>query len=216
MGFKRFKVNRVIRNFIIADLVLLSGWGLIDPIFAVFIKEKIEGATIVTIGVAAAVYWLVKSALQMPIAITLDKIKGEKDEYMVLILGLALSGLAGFGFVLIDQIWQLYVVRVIQAFAFALYIPAWYSIFSRHLDKEHRSFEFALDSTMVGVAAGITGLFSGILVNYFGFVIVFILASIASLLAAGVIFVVPEIVFPDHKRNTDAIAGDHTPKGINK
>lgn len=214
--FRRFKINTVIKYFIIADLALLSGWGLVDPIFAIFVKERIIGATNITIGIAAAVYWLTKSLLQMPVAVALDKIKGEKDDYMILILGLALSGLAGFAFVLVNQIWQLYAVRIIQAVAFALYVPSWYSIFSRHLDKDHRSFEFSLDSTVVGVAAGIAGLFGGILVEYFGFVIVFVLAAIASLVAAGIIFVVPDIIFPNHRRGEGGMVGDHTPKGINK
>ncbi len=214
-NFRRFKINPVIRAFIIADLALLSGWGLVDPIFAVFVKDRIEGATVVTIGIAAAIYWIVKSLLQIPVATMLDRIRGERDDYMILILGLALSGVSGFGFVLVDQIWQLYLVRVIQALAFALYIPAWYSIFSRHLDKDHRSFEFSLDSTVTGLMAGMAGLLSGFLVQWFGFVIVFILAAIASLASAGIILMVPEIIYPHHRR-ADHVVGDHTPKGINK
>lgn len=213
--FRHLKINSVIKQLIWADLALLSGWGLVEPVFAIFILEKIQGATIVTVGIAAAIYWLVKSVLQMPISLLLDKIQGEKDDYMVLVLGLVLSGLSAFSLVLVDQIWQLYLMKFIQAIGFALYIPSWYSIFSRHLDKEHRSFEFSLNSTTIGIAAGIMGLLSGIFVKLFGFTLIFVIASVFSLVAAAIIFFVPEIVFPHHSPKK-YIMGDHTAKDINK
>ena len=95
---RSIRVNTIIRHFILADLALLAGWGLIEPVFAVFILDRIEGATVITIGIAAAIYWLTKSILQVPIAVMLDKNTGEKDEYMVLIFGLALAGLTAFSF----------------------------------------------------------------------------------------------------------------------
>ena len=183
---RSIRVNTIIRHFILADLALLAGWGLIEPVFAVFILDRIEGATMITIGIAAAVYWLTKSILQVPIAMMLDKRPGEKDEYMVLIFGLALAGLTAFSFALIDQIWQLYLVKVIHAVAFALYIPSWYSLFANHLDKGHRSLEFSLDSTAIGIAAGITGLLGSILVTAFGFVVVFIIFIYYLLIFFGV------------------------------
>lgn len=228
MGFLN-RINLIIRSFIWADLALLAGWGLIEPLFAIFILERIAGATVVTIGIAAAIYWLVKSALQVPIAVMLDKTDGEKDEYWVLIFGLLLAGLTAISFALIDQIWQLYLVKVLHATAFAFYIPSWYSIFSNHLDKGHRSLEFSLDSTAIGIAAGITGFLGSILVKYFGFITIFIIAGVMCFIAASVIFFSPEMVHPTShtrsrsrviRRRSDrgrsALLGDHTPKNINK
>ena len=233
--FRQIKVNEIIRHFIWADLALLAGWGLIEPVFAIFILERIAGATLITIGIAAAIYWIVKSALQVPIALMLDKTDGEKDDYYVLIFGLCLAGLTAFGFALINEIWQLYLVKVLHAAAFALYIPALYSIFSNHLDKGHRSREFSLDSTAIGIAAGINGFFGSILVKYFGFVTIFIIAGVMCLISASIIFFSPEMIYPNshtdgsvklggrrrvklswRRRRGGAILGDHTPKNINK
>ena len=108
-------------------------------------------------------------------------------------------------------------MKVIHAVAFALYIPSWYSLFANHLDKGHRSLEFSLDSTAIGIAAGITGLLGSILVTAFGFVVIFIIAAIMSFIAASIIFYSPEMIFPRHRRHADgALLGDHTPKNINR
>lgn len=210
------RINPIIRRFIIADLILFAGWGLVDPIFAIFILDKIEGATLITLGVVAAVYWFVKSLIQIPVAIALDKTPTEKDDYMVLVAALVLAGIASFAFTTINQIWQLYLVQLVKAVAFALYLPSFYSIFSGHLDKDHRSLEFSLDSTSVGIAAGTAGLISGVLAKYFGFTMVFIVVAILCFLAAGVIFSSPELVFPHRRRPLHLGVGNHTPKNINK
>lgn len=211
------KINKVVQKLIWADLILISGWSLIDPVFSIFIVNRIQGATIVTVGFAAAIFWFTKSILQMPVAFVLDRIKGEKDDYLVFVLGLALSSIAAFSLALSTQVWQLYLMKLIQALAFALYIPSWYSLFSRHIDKEHQSFEFSLDSTVTGITAGVMGLLSGVLVNWFGFVTLFFIAAVLSLLAAVVIFLVPEIALPNHlSKRGEFMVGDHTPKSINK
>ena len=207
-----FKGGRFVRLFVLADLALLAGWGLINPIFALFIIDEIQGATVVTVGLAAAVYWIIKGAIQIPIANFLDKTSGEKDDFLVLVTGLVLASLSAFSFALVSEIWQLYAVQVIHAIAFGMYVPSWSGMFSRHLDKKHEALDWSLDSTAMSFAAGITGLLSGVIVKLFGFVMVFVLGGIFSLLSAIVIFFVPHIIFPQRKgRRGRVMIRDHKP-----
>jgi len=207
------KLNRIVRYFILADLALLSGWGLVSPVFSIFIIEKILGATLISVGIAAAIYWLIKSALQIPIAVFLDRTPSEKDDYLFLIAGLILVSFSAFSFMIIDKVWQLYSVQLIHAIGFAFYIPAWSGIFSRHLDKKHYALDWSLDSAAIGVASGVTALFSGLLVTWFGFNAVFVSAGLLSLVAALVIFSLPDFIFP-HRRPVKTLIRDHTPANI--
>lgn len=38
-------LNKVIRILIASDFLLQSGWGLVGPIFAIFLTQQIEEAT---------------------------------------------------------------------------------------------------------------------------------------------------------------------------
>lgn len=207
------KVGRVVKYLVLSDLFLLLGWGFIDPIFSVFIVERIAGATLITVGVAAALYWILKSILQMPIANYLDKTLGEKDDFTALVGGLLLAGFSALSFAWIDNTWELYVVQCVHAVAFALYVPAWSSIFSRHLDKDRISFDWSLDSTVAGVAAGISGLLAGIIAAAWGFVAVFVLAGIFSLVAAFVLMAAPDLVLPKANKSVSQ-REDHTPSNL--
>src|SRR3989338_2460360 len=127
-------LNRVVRYFIIGDFIMWSGWGLLDPLFSIFVIEKISGATLVSIGLLAAIYWVGKGILQIPISLFLDKTDGERDDFYALIFGLMIMSVGAFSLILANTIWQIYLIQSIKAVGFALYIPAWSAIFSRHLD----------------------------------------------------------------------------------
>ena len=204
------KINRWIKYLIFADLALLMGWGLIGPIFSIFVIEKVQGATLITVGAAASIYWILKSLLQLPIANFLDKKPGEKDDFYALIIGLFIASLAAFSFGLINKVWQLYLVQIIQAIGFALYVPSWSSLFSRHLDKERVSFDWSLDSTVAGLAAGVSGFLGGIAAKLFGFQSVFIAAAILTLASAFILLLAPELVLP-RKTITDPLVQGRAP-----
>lgn len=217
MNIFHIRFNAVVKRFVWADLVWLSGWGLLAPIFAVFVLQQIPGATVVTVGTAAAVYWILKSLIQIPVAIAIDRTSSERDDYLVLVVSLMLAGLTSFSYILVHTVWQLYLVEVLHAVSFALYIPAWNGIFTRHLDPKHRALEFALDSGAVGIATGIAGLLGSIVMQAFGFQIIFIITAVLSFAAAIIIFNSPSIVFPRHRKSRgDSSAADHTPRNLGK
>ncbi len=208
------KVGRVVKYFILADLIVIAGWGFMEPVFSVYIIRSIAGATLATVGISAAIYWLLKSALQIPIANHLDKNSGESDDFHFLIAGLFISALAAFSFILIDKPWELYLVQVVHAVAFALYVPSWSGIFSRHLDKNRMAFDWSLDSTAVGLSMGVSVLLGGILANSFGFAGVFIAAAVFSMTAALVLIMAPELILPRKNPEAPVVIKDHTPLNI--
>ncbi len=208
------KVGRVVKYFILVDFALLAGWGLIDPLFGVFIKDHVRGATLVTIGIVAAIYWLLKSALQIPLAKYLDRTAGEKDDFYALIVGLLIVSFSAVLFGFVREIWQLYAVQILKAVGFACYAATWPAIFSRHLDKDKISFDWALDSTAVGISAGISGFVGGALAQGLGFTAVFIAGGVFTFISALILLAVPDLVLPPKVGGAPPLVRDHTPGNI--
>jgi len=199
------KVSRIVKIFVLAQVMLISGWSLIVPIFAVFVLDRIVGATLVTVGIVSAIYFVLKSLIQIPIANYLDKTPGEKDDFYAVITGAILAAASAFAFILVKEIWQLYIVEALHAIAFGIYVPAWAGMFSRHHDKDHDSLDWSLQSTAAGIGAGITGVIGGILAQSFGFDIVFVLVAIFSLITAFTLLSVPKLIFPKGRRRAREI-----------
>lgn len=190
------QINRIIKFFIICDLFMWAGWGFIDPLFSIFVLKNIGGATIISIGILAAIYWVTKSILQIPISIFLDQYDGEKDDFYALIFGLMIISLSSFSFMITQTINQVYFVQFIKAIGFSMYIPAWSSIFSRHLDRDHTAFEWAISSSSVGLGIGAAGFIGSSIANFAGFNFVFLLTGLMALIGAGVLIFVPELILP--------------------
>ncbi|MFA4999264.1 MAG: MFS transporter [Parcubacteria group bacterium] len=212
---KYFASNKLVRNFIFADLMLFGGWGLVSPIMAVFVVREIDGASLVTVGILAGIYWAVRSAIQLPMAILIDKSESERDDLYLLIVGLLLISASAFWLKFVDNVPKLYVFQVIYALGFAFYAASWAGIFSRHIEKNKAAISWSLDHTFLGIATGITGFAGGYLADRFGFDVIFVAVGVASLLSAIIVFIVPDVMFPG-KRKTAIPIMDHSPKTVIK
>ena len=192
-------VNRVVKFFVFADLLLFAGWGVVNPIFSIFIIDEIVGATLPTVGIASALYWFARSITQPSLARMLDKREGEKDDLYVLIAGLLGMSLFAFIFTLISTIPQLYILQFVHGVAVGAYSDSWSAIFSRHLDKKRFAFDWSLDRSAISIATAITGLSGGFLASAFGFDVTFVIAGVFTFISAIVIFTVPSLVLPSIK-----------------
>ncbi len=194
------KVNKVIRAYIYWDFFINSAWGLLGPVFAIFVLQNIavnnvaQGAVIV--GFASLFYWITKSILQLPIGNYLDKNHGEIDDFWFFVIGTLITGIVPFGFLLATQAWHIYLLEIFHAIGMAMVIPSSYAIFIRHTDKGREAYESGLDSTLMGVGAGITGAIGGIMAGYVGFEWIFILTGVFSLVSVIFVFLVRGDMLP--------------------
>lgn len=211
---ENLKVSKVIKYFLITDMLFLGGWGLIGPVFGVFVLDYVPRSTLFTIGAVSALYWIVKSIVQIPVSIYLDTHTGEKDDFYALVFSLALAGFAAMAFLLVKDVAGLFAVQILHAIAMGFYTPSWSAIYARHLDKDHYSFDWSLDSTLLGLSYAATALIGGGISAAFGFQAVFILVSVFSFGSAFVLFSVPHLIFPKTTSDEKAFFRDHTPHTI--
>lgn len=180
-------INKVIWILIISSFLINAGFGLIHPVFAVFIIQEIPGGTLSVIGIATAVFWMAKAVFQIPIARYLDKTPGEKDDVMALIIGHILVGIAAFLYLLVETPMHIYMVEFVFALGAGISVPAHFGIFTRHIDHLRESFEWSINSSLsLGIGTGIAGALGGIIANEFGFDIVFMSAGIFAI-ASGLV-----------------------------
>ena len=193
-------VNRVMRAYIYWDLVINSAWGLLGPVFAIFLLEKIaignvaEGAKIA--GFATLFYWLTKAVLQIPIGHYLDKNHGEIDDFWFYVIGVIITGAVPFGFLFSYLPWHIYVLQIVHAVGMSMVITSSYAIFIRNVDKGREAYESSLDSTLLGVGAGFAGAIGGIMAGYIGFQLIFILTGTFTLVSVLFIFLVRKDMSP--------------------
>jgi len=199
--FKLFNLNRVIRILITSDFLLQSGWGLVGPIFAIFLTGQIQGGNLKMVGFVAAVYWITKSIVQPFFARRLDKNVGEKDDLFFLVFGMFVANLIPLGYVFSFLPWHIYALEFLRGLAMAWVVPSWSAIFTRHIDKGREAFSWSIESTGIGFAAGIAGAVGGWMASVLGFKIIFLLVSFFGLISSSLLLAIQPYIFPrDHFR----------------
>jgi len=175
-------VNKVVRILVLGDIMFFSAFGLIGPIFAIFITNQIVGATVATAGFAATINLLARALLQMPVARYIDRRKGEKDDFIFMVAGSTLISIVPFAYFFVSTPLHLYLAQVVLGIGGALANPGWYAIFTRHIDKNKEGTEWTLENVGVGLAAAGTAAIGGVLAQHFGFHNLFLIVGIVSLL----------------------------------
>jgi MFS family permease len=144
-------INPVIRFLIVSDTVITGGTGLLVPIFALFIEDKIFGGDPAVIGLAAAIYLFTKSLLQIPIAHLIDRIKGESDDYWILVVFTLVIAVMPLLYLMIDTPMQLYAVQFVLGLATAFTFPTYMALFTRHIDKDKEGTEWGVYFTLTDI-----------------------------------------------------------------
>jgi len=192
-------INKVIKVLIFSDFYLSLAWGLIGPIFAIFLTRQIQGGNLRMVGFVAATYWIIKSVVQPFIAKHLDKNHGEKDDFLFLVVGMFISNLIPVGYIFSTLPWHIFVLESIRGLAMACVVPTWSAIFTRHIDKGKEAFSWSIESTGIGLAAGFAGAFGAWLASVLGFRVVFLLVSLFGLLSSSILLIIRHHIFPkDH------------------
>ena len=176
--------NSVIRWLIISDLIVIGSYGLLAPIFAVFITDYIPGANIQVAGIAVTIFLITKSLAQIPIATVIDKIKGEKDDFWIVFVGSIAMSLIPLFYIFVRTVPQLYLIQAIYGVVTAATFPAYMAIFHRHLDKDKEGTELGVYYTLTDIGSAATGAIGGSLAYYLGFTWVFILVVVFNLLGS--------------------------------
>ena len=185
-----FNINKILKVLVASDVIIFSGWGLMSPIFAVFVTEQIPGASLVTVGIAEAIYLATKSILQIPIGMKIDETKGEKIDFWLAFLGSMLSGIAILLYIFAKTPLHIYLIEFLFGVAGAITYPAWMGLFSRNLEQGRESFIWGLHSTTTELSWAITAALGGYVAEKFGFGSLFLTAGLLALLGSFVLFVV--------------------------
>ena len=174
-------VNKIIRILFLGDIMFFSAFGLIGPIFAIFVTNQIAGATIATVGFAATINLLTKALAQMPVARYIDRHKGEKDDFFFMVVGSTLISIVPFIYLFIETPLHLYMAQVILGIGGALTNPGWFAIFTRHIDKGKEGTEWTLENVGIGLVSAGAAALGGIMAERLGFSNLFLIVGILSL-----------------------------------
>lgn len=177
-------INRIIRLLIISDTVLMGAAGLLGPIFALFITDFIKGGNEAVAGLAAGIYLLTKSVLQIPIANFIDRVRGEKDDFWLMFVFTLFIAFIPLLYLVIDTPIELYIVQFLLGFFTAFTFPTYMAIFTRHIDKEKEGTEWGVYFTLTDLTGAALAAVGGYIAVSEGFPALIVAVVVISVIGA--------------------------------
>lgn len=181
-------LNRIIKFLTLSDFAIMTGFSFIAPIFAVYILGNIKGGTLETVGIATSIQVFAKAMLEYPIARSLDKKRGDMDEFYCMLFGSLLMCLVPLLYLMIKTPAELYSVQFIYGIATAMAYPSWMSLFTRHAEKEREGSQWAFYATIIGIGTAISAALGGIIGEKYGFEIIFRIVFVMAVLGTISLF----------------------------
>jgi len=168
-------MNRTMKLLMLSDIFVLTGFGLIQPILALYINDGgVTGGSMLTAGLASALFLFTKSLVQVPFGKYIDRRSG-KTRW--LILGTLLMASVPVIYVTAHSIYQVYLAEMIYGLGSGLAYPTWLGLWSANLDKGRESFQWSVYSTSTGLGTAATGAAGAAVASLVGFSATFFLAG---------------------------------------
>ncbi len=177
-------MNRTLKLLMFSDVFVLSGYGLIAPILAIFIKDNLVGGTILAAGIASGIFLITHSLLQIWFAYIFNP----KDRLWMLRIGTVLIALVPFGYIFSTNIYHIYIIQFIYGVGASFAYPSWASLFTANLEKGKRGLQWSVYSSSVGIGTAITAAIGAWLAEKTSFKLVFALTGILAMFGLMILF----------------------------
>jgi len=193
-------MNRTLKLLIFSDIFVLTGFGLISPIMAIFINKNIIGGTIAAVGIASMITILIRCTMQLIFAY----VAKPSHRYAMIIAGTILIASVPFIYILAHTIGTIYIAAAVNGLGAGLCNPAWFSIFAANLDKKQSGWEWSIYSSSVGFGTAAAALAGSQLAMRFGFTPIFITVGIFAIVGCFILLGLFRKELKNHIRTVEA------------
>jgi MFS family permease len=203
MMLKRYfqKINKVVILLTLSDVFAWGPFLIITAISAVYLASKLGENVVEIVGIGTSIYFVTRALFQVPIGLLTDKLKSDKDEIFILILGVLLMGLPYIFYPQISNPIHYYILQFIFGMGVSLNVTNWRKLFATNVDSGREGIQYATYETIMSIATAILSTLIGLVASlgeiYFDIVIV----SAGIVMMLGSIWII--LIYKVKKRKTN-------------
>jgi len=194
------KLNKVVILLTLSDIFAWGPFLIITAISAVYLSHRLGEDIVQFVGIGTAIYFLTRSILQMPIGLLTDKIKRDRDEILILSIGVILMGLPYVFYPQITEPWHYYVLQFIFGMGVSLNLTSWRKLFATNVDKGREGFQYAAYETAISIATALLSTLIGSIASLGDVYFDLVMISAGVVMMLGSIWII--LIYKVEKRKT--------------
>lgn len=188
-----FKVDSIIKAFIMAEMFLWSAWHAVAPIIAIFAANLPTG-NIQTAATAYSVHLISRIVFELSSGRMLMGSR-ENKKFLLTILGILILTGGYLLFMISTSVIMFYIAYAVSGVGIGIASPAKNSLFATHLDKDKEAMEWGLLDGVVFFCMAIAATTGGLIADYYGFKFLFGLSA-----AINTVSILPYLLYIKRKK----------------
>lgn len=164
--FKNLKgFNRVVIYLSLSDVFSWGSFTVISILSGIYLSKKLGTDTLKFLGVGTSIYFFTRALFQIPIGLVTDKFKHDKDEILILFIGVLLMGLPYMFYPYITSEYHYYILQFIFGLGVSLNVTNWRKLFAFNIDKGKEGIQYGIYELIMSVCAGLLSILAGNIAN---------------------------------------------------
>ncbi len=194
--------NRVILYLSLSDVFSWGSFTVISILSGIYLSDKLGIDTLKFLGIGTSIYFFTRASFQIPIGLITDKYKKDRDEILILFVGVLLMGLPYIFYPYIETPFQYYILQFIFGLGVSLNVTNWRKLFALNIDGGKEGIQYGIYELIMSVCAGLLSILAGTIANmgdlYFDTVI-----SVAGvLIMLGSVWIILIYKYEERKSNS--------------
>lgn len=166
--------NRTIFLLTLADMFTWGPFLIISALSGLYLSNKLGVDAVKFVGVGTSIYFFTRAAFQIPIGMITDKIKSDRDEILILAIGILLMGLPYTLYPHISIPTHYFILQFIFGLGTSLNVTNWRKLFAMNVDSGIEGLQYGSYETILSISTALLSLLVGVIANlnstYFDFV----------------------------------------------
>lgn len=166
--------NRTIFLLTLADMFTWGPFLIISALSGLYLSNKLGVDAVKFVGVGTSIYFFTRAAFQIPIGMITDKIKSDRDEILILAIGILLMGLPYTLYPHISIPTHYFILQFIFGLGTSLNVTNWRKLFAMNVDSGIEGLQYGSYETVLSISTALLSLLVGVIANlnstYFDFV----------------------------------------------
>lgn len=202
--FKNF--NKVILLLTLSDTFTWGPFIIIANLAGLYLAGRLGQDTVSFVGIGTGIYFLTRALFQMPIGYLTDKLEDDKDEIILLTLGVVLMGLPFLFYPMITEPYHYFVLQFIFGVGVSFNLPNWRKLFALNLDQGKEGFQYGFYETVISISTAIFSALVGYVANLGDFYFDLTMRGVGILMMLAGIWVLLLFTVKNRKSNGGKVA----------
>lgn len=160
--------NKVLIYLTMSDVFSWGPYLIISALSSLYLANKLGENAAEFVGIGIAIYYITRGFLQIPLGALTDKLQRDRDEIILLFIGVLLTGLPFIFYPLINDQYQYYLLQFVFGFGTSLNVTNWRKLFALNIREGREGISYAKYETVMSFATALLSILVGIVANLGG------------------------------------------------